>query len=272
MQIEVVSARFNHGHSDYYFSPNGLKLKSGDKVIVDTEKGKDLVTITKANHKVDSTEIVDTLKNVIKNASEEDISLAKESAEKANALLGDVKEIVSSNGLDMKVVSVEANYNFSRLTVNFTAENRVDFRELVKQLAEKFKTRIELRQIGPRDATRLLGGLGVCGKECCCACGYGIDDHVSIKMAKNQGLSLNPNSISGLCGKLLCCLAYENPYYMEVLKEMPKVGSTVSTKDGEGKVIYCDLLKKTVSVKYQSETSSEVKNYELGEIKFNENA
>ena len=123
MQIEVVSARFNHGNTDYFFSPNGLKLKTGDKVIVDTEKGKDLVTITKANHEVDSKEIVDTLKNVMKIASEEDISLAKESAKKANALLGEVKAIVSSNGLEMKVVSVEANYNLSRLTVNFTAEN-----------------------------------------------------------------------------------------------------------------------------------------------------
>ena len=167
----------------------------------------------------------------------------------------------------MKVINVECNYNFSRLTINFTAENRVDFRDLVKRLAETYKTRIELRQIGPRDSARLLGGYGPCGLECCCHKGFGINDHISIKMAKNQGLSLNPNSINGVCGKMLCCLAYENPYYMEVLKIMPKVGSMVDTPDGRGKVMYNDLLKQRVSVKFEDDDSSEIKEYDASEIK-----
>ncbi len=267
MQVEVVTAKFNKGYNNYYFSPNGLNLNKGDKVIVDTEKGRDIVTIVKGNHEIESSEIVDTLKNVIKMATEADVVLAIENDKKAKDLLPEVKQVVKSKKIDMKVVSVECNYNFTRLTVNFTAENRVDFRELVKGLAEKFKTRIELRQIGPRDATRIIGGLGCCGKECCCSQGLGIDDHVSIKMAKNQGLSLNPNSISGVCGKLLCCLAYENEYYMETLKSMPRYGTMVKTSDGEGKVIFCDLLKKTVSVRYQNENSSEVKVYPADTIK-----
>lgn len=168
----------------------------------------------------------------------------------------------------MKVINVECNYNFSRLTINFTADNRVDFRDLVKKLADKFKTRIELRQIGPRDTARILGGYGPCGLECCCHKGFGINDHISIKMAKNQGLSLNPNSISGLCGKMLCCLAYENQYYVDILKHMPKVNSVVKTPDGQGKVMYNDLLKQTVTVKYEDEEFSELKEYPLSEIKF----
>ena len=204
MQIEVVSARFRNGAHDYWFSPNGLELKVGQYVIVDTEKGKDIVRITKSVQTVDETALEGALKNVLKIASEKEIAEGEENYKKANALYGEIKAMVKAEKLEMKVVNVESNYNFSRLTINFTSEDRVDFRELVKKLAEKYKTRIELRQVGPRDATRLIGGLGVCGKVCCCKEGFGLNDHVSIKMAKNQGLSLNPNNISGLCGNLLC--------------------------------------------------------------------
>ncbi len=269
MQIEVVNARFNKGVQDYYFSPNGLDLKNDDKVIVETEKGKDLVTIVGEKHLVESSQLTDPLKNVLKKASNEEISMAKESQQKAEKLMPEIKKIVKDANLEMKIISVESNYNFSRLTINFTSENRVDFRELVKVLAEKYKNRIELRQIGARDATRLVGGLGVCGKQTCCSQGIKFNEHVSIKMAKNQSLSLNPNSISGVCGKLLCCLAYENQYYVETLKEMPKVGKIVSTPDGDGKVIYLDLIKKKVSVKFQNAQSTEIKTYELKQIKFN---
>lgn len=267
MQVEVVQAKFRNGVHSYSFSPNGLELKVGDYVIVDTEKGRDIVRITNSVEKVDAESLVEPLKNVVKIASKEELDMAEENYKKAEGLLKEVKTIVREEGLDMKVISVECNYNYTRLTINFTSENRVDFRELVKKLAEKYKVRIELRQIGPRDATRLIGGLGVCGKVCCCRQGFGINDHVSIKMAKNQNLSLNPNSISGLCGKLLCCLAYENPYYEEVLKIMPKINSRVSTPDGVGQVIYNDLLKKIVSVKFQTESSSEIKEYEVEKIK-----
>ncbi|MBQ8444404.1 MAG: stage 0 sporulation protein [Clostridia bacterium] len=268
MQIEVVSARFRNGVHDYWFSPNGLELNVGDYVIVDTEKGKDIVRITKSTQLVDEGQLEGALKNVLKIASKKEIEEGEASAQKAASLYNEIKAMVKKENLDMKVISVESNYNFSRLTINFTSEERVDFRELVKKLAEKYKTRIELRQIGPRDATRILGGLGICGKECCCKQGFGINDHVSIKMAKNQGLSLNPNNISGLCGKLLCCLAYENPYYVEVLKQMPRINSRVSTSEGEGVVIYNDLLNKKVSVKFENDSSSEIKSFSLDQIKF----
>lgn len=267
MQVDVISAKFRNGVHAYSFSPNGHTLNVGDYVIVDTEKGRDIVRVTKSTYKMEEGELVEPLKNVIKIATQEELQMAEENYKKAEGLIGEVKTLVREEGFDMKVISVECNYNYSRLTINFTSENRVDFRDLVKKLADKYKVRIELRQIGPRDATRLIGGLGVCGKVCCCREGFGINDHVSIKMAKNQNLSLNPNSISGLCGKLLCCLAYENPYYVEVLKVMPKVNSKVSTPDGVGQVIYNDLLKKVVSVKFYTESSSEIKEYELDQIK-----
>ncbi len=271
MQVEVFSARFLHGSHDYYFSPNGLDIKKGEYVIVDTEKGKELVRITREVENIDASNLEEPLKNAISCATEEEIKRTFENDEKAARLLPDIKAIVRDMSLDMKVISVEAGLNNSKIIINFTSDNRVDFRELVKTLAEKFKMRVELRQIGPRDATRLLGGLGECGKECCCHQGICGREHVSIKMAKNQGLSLNPNNISGLCGKLLCCLAYENPYYVEVLKEMPKVGSFVKTQDGEGKVVFCDLLKKVVDVKFQNENSSEIKKYSVKDIKFKKN-
>ncbi len=268
MQIEVIKARFNKGVQDYYFSPNGLDLHNGDKVIVETEKGKDLVTINGEKHFIDGQNLNEPLKNVLKKATKEEIELSEENNKKAEDLLPEIKKIVKEEKLEMKIVSIESNYNFSRLTINFTSENRVDFRDLVKKLAEKYKNRIELRQIGPRDATRLFGGFGVCGKQTCCSQGIKFNDHVSIKMAKNQSLSLNPNSISGLCGKLLCCLAYENQYYVETLKEMPKLASTVKTEDGEGKVVYLDLIKKKVSVKFQNDQSTEIKSFELDKLKF----
>lgn len=269
MQIEVVTAKFNKGAHGYSFSPNGFQLKKGDMVIVDTEKGKDIVKITKENHFIESSDMDEPLKNVIKIADKDEIAMAKANLEKVQAYLPRIKEMIRQEKLDMNVISVECNYNLSRMTINFMADERVDFRELVKKLAENYKTRIELRQIGPRDRARIIGGLGMCGKECCCSQGFGINDHVSIKMAKNQGLSLNPAGISGTCGKLLCCLAYENPYYVEVLKEMPKVGTTVSTPDGEGRVMYNDLIKRIVSVKFENESTSEIKDYEIAEIKFN---
>lgn len=268
MQIEVISARFLHGNNDYYFSPNGLDVKKNDYAIVDTERGREIVRIVKESETIDASVLEEALKNVVKIASKEEIEAAYEWDKKAAALLPEIREIAKNFKLDMKIISVEGNYNGSKLIINFTADNRVDFRDLVKKLAEKYKKKVELRQIGPRDATRLLGGLGMCGKECCCHQGICGGEHVSIKMAKNQGLSLNPNSISGLCGKLLCCLAYENQYYVEVLKEMPKLNSFVKTKDGEGKVVYCDLLRKTVDVRFQSENSSEIKNYQLQDVKF----
>lgn len=268
MQVKSVLAKFHNGVHGYSFSPNGIDVKKGDYVIVDTEKGKDIVKIIKDVEDIELDDLKESLKNIVRKADEKDIREAKENYKKAESLLPKIKEMVKEQKLDMKVINVECNYDFTRLSINFTSDNRVDFRELVKQLAETFKTRIELRQIGPRDTVRLLGGYGECGLECCCHKGFGMNDHISIKMAKNQGLSLNPNSINGLCGKMLCCLAYENPYYSEVLKKMPKVNSLVDTPDGKGKVMYNDLLKQKVSVKFEDEYSSEVKEYDIDKIKF----
>lgn len=269
MQIEVVAVKFAHGFNEYYFSPNGLNIKKGDKVIVETEKGKDLVSVVKDKKTINAAELTEPLKNVVKIATAVEQQRAIENDKKAAEYLPEIKKMVQDLNLDMKVVSVEGNYNLSRITINFTAENRVDFRDLVKKLAEKYKIKVDLRQIGPRDAARILGGIGPCGKECCCKQGIDVCDHVSIKMAKNQGLALNPNSISGLCGKLLCCLSFENAHYAEILKIMPRINSVVKTADGEGKVVYCDILGKKVDVKFSSDTTSEIKTYELKDVKFN---
>lgn len=267
MQIEVVGVRFRNSQNTYSFSPNGHDLKKGDKVIVESEKGNDIATVVEEKKAIDASMLSDSLKNVIKIASEKEIAMAEENAKTAKGYFEEIVAIVKESNLEMKVVSVEGNYDLSRLTVNFTADDRVDFRALAKKLAEKYKKRIELRQIGPRDAVKELGGIGICGKECCCKQGFGLSEHISIKMAKNQNLSLNPNSISGLCGKLLCCLAYENETYVESLKVMPKVNSFVMTPDGKGKVVYNDLLKKIVSVKFEKENFEETKEYELEKIK-----
>lgn len=269
MQINVVGVKFKNSNHVYSFSPNGLKLKKGDYVIVQTEKGEDLGVIVKEEYQTNHEDLVSALKNVVKVASPEMVKKAEEYDKKAAEHTQKVKEIVKSFNLDMKVVKVEANFDNSKLIINFTAENRVDFRDLVKKLAEVFKTRVELRQIGSRDEVRILGGFGPCGKICCCVQNFGEFDHVSMKMAKNQNLSLNPNSISGLCGKLMCCIAYENPTYQESIKLMPKVNSEVKTKDGVGVVIYNDLLNRKVDVKFVKGDESEIKTYSLEEIKFN---
>ena len=196
-----------------------------------------------------------------------EIDESKTLRQEAEKLYPIVKKVVKEFGLEMKIVKVEASFDNSRYIVNFTAENRVDFRDLVKKLAEVLKKRVELRQIGSRDEVRMLGGFGPCGKICCCAQNMGEFDHVSMKMAKNQNLSLNPNSISGLCGKLMCCIAYENSTYQEAIKVMPKVGSNVSTKDGSGVVVYNNLLKREVDVKFVRADDTEIKTYPLDQIK-----
>ena len=214
MQVEVVGVKFRSSNNTYSFSPNKNELKKGDMVLVETDKGNDIGLVVTEKESVDVSTLIDSLKNVIRVATEKEVKDAEKNNEIAKGYLPEVVEIVKKMGLDMKVLSVESNFDMSRLTVNFTAEERVDFRALAKRLAEKYNKRVELRQVGPRDAVKILGGIGPCGKECCCSQGVGYCDHVSIKMAKNQNLSLNPNSISGLCGKLLCCLSYENENYV----------------------------------------------------------
>ena len=268
MQIEVVGVKFKSSNNVYSFSPNKNELKKGDAVIVGTDKGNDIAIVVTQIKNVDPSSLVDGLKNVIRKATKEEIQKAEKNNEIAKGYLPEVIDLVKKMGLEMKVLSIESNYDMSRLTVNFTAEDRVDFRNLAKKLAEKYNKRVELRQVGPRDAVKLLGGIGLCGKECCCSQGLGYCDHVSIKMAKNQNLSLNPNSISGVCGKLLCCLAYENENYVHMLEQMPKINSIVETPEGKGKVVYNDLFKKIVSVRFEKDSISEIKDFEVEKIKF----
>lgn len=268
MQIETVGVKFKNSNHIYSFSPNGLDLKQGDYVIVETEKGQDLGVVINEKEEIDPSELLSPLKSVISKASDEVVLKAEKFDEDAKKLYPTVKKIVKDFGLDMKIVQVEASFDNSRYIINFSAENRVDFRDLVKKLAETLKKRVELRQIGSRDEVRMLGGFGPCGKICCCVQNMGEFDHVSMKMAKNQNLSLNPNAISGLCGKLLCCLAYENSTYAEALKVMPRVGQQVHTKDGNGTVVFNNLLKREVDVKFVRGEETETKTFALEELKF----
>lgn len=269
MQVEKIEVSYTLGGKAYSFSPNGLKLKVGDMVIVDTSRGNELGYVCSNPIFVDDLELVGSLKNVIRLANENDIKKHEENIEKQKEIVSITEELANSLNLDMKIVSAELDLDRSKVTINFTSDDRVDFRELVKKLALTLKTRIELRQIGARNETQMLGGLGPCGRQVCCNLFLKDFEHSTIKMAKNQGLSLNPTNISGLCGKLKCCLAYENDGYVEILKQMPKINSIVKTPDGEGQVVYNNLLKKLVQVKFTKGDTTELKEYELDKIKFN---
>ena len=265
MQIKEVGINFEGQPKIYSFNPAGLNLKLGDYVVVDTARGLELGKVATPIKELEVKEENEPLKKVIRLATEEDIKAKGNNVLEAKKDKTRIIEIVNDFKLDMKIVSVELTLDKSKMLINFTSENRVDFRELVKTLASEFKTRIELRQIGPRDEVKILGGLGPCGRPCCCTKNTGDFEHVSIKMAKNQGLSLNPSNISGLCGRLMCCLSYENKHYAEALKLMPKVGSEVKTPDGIGTVLYNNLLKRTVEVKFEDDK----KEYAVSELEFN---
>ena len=265
MQIKEVGINFEGQPKIYSFNPAGLNLKLGDYVVVDTARGLELGKVATPIKEEEVKEGNEPLKKVIRLATEEDVRAKGNNVLEAKKDKTRIIEIVNDFKLDMKIVSVELTLDKSKMLINFTSENRVDFRELVKTLASEFKTRIELRQIGPRDEVKILGGLGPCGRPCCCTKNTGDFEHVSIKMAKNQGLSLNPSNISGLCGRLMCCLSYENKHYAEALKLMPKVGSEVKTPDGVGTVLYNNLLKRTVEVKFEDDK----KEYAVSELEFN---
>lgn len=265
MQIKEVGINFEGQPKIYSFNPAGLNLKLGDYVVVDTARGLELGKVATPIKEEEVKEGNEPLKKVIRLATEEDVRAKENNILEAKKDKTKIIEIVNDFKLDMKIVSVELTLDKSKMLINFTSDNRVDFRELVKTLASEFKTRIELRQIGPRDEVKILGGLGPCGRPCCCTKNTGDFEHVSIKMAKNQGLSLNPSNISGLCGRLMCCLSYENKHYAEALKLMPKVGSEVKTPDGVGTVLYNNLLKRTVEVKFEDDK----KEYAVSELEFN---
>jgi len=268
MQVTVVGIKFKENGKLYYFDPKGIDLKLGDGAIVETARGEEYGIVGGKIKEVDQSSIVSPLKPVIRKATEKDTKKHESNIEKAKTALKVTQELVDKLKLDMQLVETEYIFDGSKVIISFTSDNRVDFRELVKELASKLKTRIELRQIGIRDKSKAVGGIGICGRECCCNLYLNDFEKVSIKMAKTQNLSLNPTKISGLCGRLMCCLEYENPYYQEVTQKMPKVNSEVTTPEGKGTVMYTNILKQIVSVKLdKGEGSFAIKDFKMDEVK-----
>lgn len=254
MGVTVVGVRFKRGSKIYDFSPNGLNnLQPGDEVIVQTSRGREMGRVVIGPHEVPDDEIVGELKPVERLATSLDRLQAQRFRRREAKALEKCREKVAEHGLPMKVVSAEYNFDGTRLVFAFTAEKRVDFRALVRDLAHTFRARIELRQIGVRDETKLCGGLGSCGRELCCRSWLAEFSPVSIKMAKHQGLPLSPMEISGVCGRLLCCLGYEDDYYVETRARLPKVGELLQTPDGIGKVLSVNCLQESVCVQLESE-------------------
>lgn len=246
---EVIGVKFKSEGRVYFFDPSNEKFSVGDDVIVETARGTECGKVAAANHKVDDSEVVKPLKKVIRKATKQDMDKVNENRKKERTAFEICEKKVLEHKLDMKLVDVEYAFDSSKILFYFTADGRVDFRELVKSLASEFHTRIELRQIGVRDEAKMLGGLGICGQPFCCSRFLGDFQPVSIKMAKEQGLSLNPTKISGSCGRLMCCLKYEQEAYEYLNKLTPRAGSLVRTREGEGIVLDANPLSGMLQVK-----------------------
>lgn len=261
----VINVKFDKGNKSYFFDPNDLDFVAGDYVIVETARGVEFGEVVKGNHEIDG--FNQEVKPIQRRATEQDITRNNENIEKGKVALKTAQEKVKYHKLDMKLISAEYTFDRSKVVITFTADGRIDFRELVKDLASILRTRIELRQIYDRDDIKTRGALSYCGRECCCKAFLSDFEKVSIKMAKNQSLSLNPQKISGVCGKLMCCLKYENDYYQEVNKKMPKRGAVVNTPDGKGEVEYTDVLLQTVTTKLRTEDDTyTLKTFALDDI------
>jgi cell fate regulator YaaT (PSP1 superfamily) len=260
---EVVGVRFREAGKIYYFDPTGFELQVGTYVIVDTARGEDIGQVVIAPKQVADGEVVGQLKGILRPAEPWDLLRMQHFRDREEQALEKCRQKVAEHGLPMKVIKAEYNFDGSRLVFYFTAEKRVDFRKLVRELAKTFRSRIELKQVGVRDEAKMMGDLGCCGRPLCCTSFLCEFDPVSIKMAKQQDLPLSPMEISGVCGRLLCCLAYENDYYAEVKKRLPKVGDVVVTSYGSGKVTGINVLKETLSVDLGRETTVEISAEEL---------
>lgn len=267
----VVGVKFKGNNKAYYFDPIGINFDEGDGVIVETARGVEYGIISASNKEVSEEEIVKPLKPVIRKATKKDLQTVEKNLKDKETALDIIKEKIIEQNLYMKLVDAEYTFDRSKLIFYFTADGRVDFRDLIKVIAPIFKVRIELRQIYERDDTKMRGALAPCGRPCCCTTHLPDFEKVSIKMAKIQGLSLNPQKISGVCGRLMCCLKYENDYYNEVFKLMPKVGSKVKTPDGDGVVESNDLIKQTSKVKVMlKDETYDVKTYTLEQLNIQE--
>ena len=263
----VIGVRFKEVGKIYYFDPDGKEFALDQLVIVETTRGVECGTVAIPNREVEDESIIKPLKKVVRVATKEDRKRIEDNHNKEKRAYRICQEKIAANKLEMKLVGVEYAFDNSKILFYFTADGRVDFRELVKDLASVFRTRIELRQIGVRDEAKMLGGLGICGRPFCCASFLGEFQPVSIKMAKEQGLSLNPTKISGICGRLMCCLKYEQPAYEELLRTTPKVGATVSTPDGKGVVREVSLLTGMLKVNLLSNADGTLTVYDKQDVK-----
>lgn len=254
--VEVVDIQFRSGQKIYFFDPDGQRFADGDHIIIDTARGEEFGICVGGNHKIPPKNVVAPLRKVLRRATPQDERTIQENRAKEKRAFEVCQQKIAEHGLDMQLVNAEVAFDGSKILFYFTADERVDFRELVKNLASVFRTRIELRQIGVRDKARMVGGLGICGRPFCCASFLDDFQPVSIKMAKTQNLSLNPTKISGTCGRLMCCLKYEQDAYESLIKTSPKQDSIVNTCDGKGTVTDVSLLKQTVKVRLDSDPSS----------------
>ena len=267
--LEVVDIQFRPGQKVYYFDPNGVKFVPGDPVIMDTARGPEFGTCAGANHFVRRNEIVAPLRQILRRATQQDLKIVSDNRAREKRAYDVCMQKIAEHGLDMQLVSAEYTFDGSKILFYFTADERVDFRELVKNLAGIFHTRIELRQIGVRDKAKMVGGLGICGRPFCCASFLDDFQPVSIKMAKTQNLSLNPTKISGTCGRLMCCLKYEQDAYEDLIRTSPKMDSFVDTPEGRGTVVELDLMRQRVKVRMEEnpDTISQFANTDIAVLR-----
>ena len=267
MNKVVIGVKFKEVGKIYFFNPKGEKFEKGDFVIVETSIGEQYTEVVVPNKEIPETKLTAPLKPIIRKANFKDKKHHEENKKKEKEALTTAEKLIKKYKLDMNLTNVEYTFDNSKLLFYFTAEGRIDFRDLVKELASVFKTRIELRQIGVRDEVRKIGGNGICGRELCCCSFLENFDSVSIKMAKQQNIALNAAKISGNCGRLMCCLKYEQEVYEEKLERLPKVGATVKTEDGEGIVEGLETLKEKVRVKLKDGEGFFYKKYDAKDVK-----
>ena len=262
----IIGVRFREAGKVYYFDPNGADLQKGNHVIVETVRGVECGEVVMSNKTMEDKDLPEPLKSIIRVATDEDMKTVEENEEKERKAFEICSEKIKLHNLEMKLVNVEYTFDRNKIMFYFTADGRVDFRELVKDLAYIFRTRIELRQIGVRDEAKKTGGIGICGRPFCCNTFLGEFQPVSIKMAKEQGMILNPTKISGTCGRLMCCLKYEQDVYSDLLKITPKIGAIVNTPDGKGNVIDVNLITGMLTVTLHKSMNAAAHTYKVSDV------
>ena len=263
----IIGVRFKKAGKIYFFDPDGKQVEKGEHVIVETAMGMEYGEVAIANRQLPQEKIVAPLKKIVRVATKQDAKQNDENKKQEKEAFKVCEKKIKEHGLDMKLMDVEFKFDKSKILFFFTADGRIDFRDLVRDLASVYKTRIELRQVGVRDEVRRLGGNGVCGRELCCCSFLGNFETVSIKMAKEQNVSLNPSKISGNCGRLMCCLQYEQNVYEDKLKKLPKVGAIVKTADGKGEVCGLETLKEIIKVKFKDGDETFFRRYNANDVK-----